>query len=108
MTDSLHFLRTHPTAEAELIDAATSYERTRPGHGRLFLDEVAFTIELARQWPLMYAEIDPGIRRAPLRRFPFNLYFLIQAENDELHLLACLPGRGDPATLLELLASRMH
>ena len=67
-----------PRAEVDLFDAAIWYENEREGLGPAF--EADFDRLVSRiEWsPFQFPEIDPGIRRAMLSRFPFGIYFAIE------------------------------
>lgn len=46
------------------------------------------------EYPELYAEVDPGIRRAVLRKFPYAIFCRIRA--DAIEVLAVLHHRRDP------------
>jgi plasmid stabilization system protein ParE len=85
-----------PRARAELIDAQDWYENEAPGLGRRFRAAVEAVIEQMgvnpRQFPVVYK----SIRRALLRRFPYALMFVIEAD-ETLTVIACFHGSRDPA-----------
>ena len=49
-----------------------------------------------RTRPLQFPEVEPNVRRALLRRFPFAVYFL--AEAGTVEIIAVLHMRRDPET----------
>ena len=66
-------------AEAELAEAVDWYA-TREDGDRLvdrFLGEVARVESLVRERPRAWAEVEPGVRRIVLDRFPFSLIYRI-------------------------------
>jgi plasmid stabilization system protein ParE len=83
-------------ARAELIHAQDWYENEVPGLGRRFraaVDAVVTRISAnPRQFPIVYK----NIRRALLRRFPYALMFVIEADGS-LTVIACFHGSRDPA-----------
>ena len=85
-----------PTARAELIDAQDWYENEVLGLGRRFraaVDALVQSMSLnPRQFPVVYK----SIRRALLRRFPYALMFVIEAD-ETLTVIACFHGSRDPA-----------
>ena len=84
-----------PRARAELIDAQDWYENEAPGLGRRFraaVDAVVQRISAARQFPVIHK----NVRRALLRRFPYALMFVIEAD-ETLTVIACFHGSRDPA-----------
>jgi plasmid stabilization system protein ParE len=83
-------------AGTELIDAQVWYEDEVPGLGRRFRHSVDAVIERmsagARQFPVIYR----NVRRALLRRFPYALMFVIEAD-DTLTVIACFHSSRAPA-----------
>jgi toxin ParE1/3/4 len=83
------------TARVELIDAQDWYENEAQGLGRRFRVAVDAVIERMsynlRQFPVVHK----SIRRALLRRFPYALMFVIEAD-DTLIVIACFHGSRDP------------
>ena len=84
-----------PRARAELIDAQDWYENEAPGLGRRFRAAVEAVIEQmsvnSRQFPVIYKDV----RRALLRRFPYALMFVIEAD-ETLTVIPCFHGSRDP------------
>lgn len=99
-------LEIDPRAEIEMADAAAAYQATRPGYGRLFLADLDYTMTLLSGAPLLYQRIDGPIRRAVLRRFPYNLYYYIPDSSDMPRVFACRPDRADPAEIVAILGER--
>jgi plasmid stabilization system protein ParE len=89
-----------PEAELDLYRAAVWYEAQRTGLGREFLESVRTRFRELSSSALQYAEVDPGIRRALIRRFPYSVYFKI--EGPDLVVLAVLhqSRRVDPGVLV--------
>lgn len=83
-------------ARADLIDAQDWHENEAPGLGRRFRQAVEAVIERmsasSRQFPAIYR----NVRRALLRRFPYALMFVIEAD-ETLTVIACFHGSRDPA-----------
>lgn len=73
--------------------AANWYDERSPGLGTEFLRAVETCIASIDRNPVMYAFIYRNIRRALLRRFPYGLFFLFDA--DCLTIIACLHGKQD-------------
>ena len=69
--------RFHPDAEAELIAAVAHYEDQRPGLGVDLRDEVEAAVGMLRARPEMFA-VRPldGLRKCPVRQFPYSIYYL--------------------------------
>jgi plasmid stabilization system protein ParE len=68
-------------AQSELDDAVTWYNRQASGLGREFLDELDRAVRRTMAFPMSYPEIEPGIRRCRLARFPYGLIYGIDGEN---------------------------
>jgi plasmid stabilization system protein ParE len=84
------------TASAELIDAQDWYENEAHGLGRRFRQAVDAVIERMSASPRQFPVIYRNVRRALLRRFPYALMFVIEAD-DTLTVIACFHGSRDPA-----------
>lgn len=93
-------VRRHPViftqaARAELIDAQGWYESEVPGLGRRFHAAVDSVIEHMSANPQQFPVIYKNVRRALLRRFPYALMFVIDAD-ETLTVIACFHGSRDP------------
>ena len=77
-------------AQRELDDAVVWYNRQAAGLGRELLDELDRAIRRAVAFPLSYPEIEPGIRRCRLARFPYGVSTVLTAKR--WLLLQCPPG----------------
>ena len=84
------------TASVELIDAQDWYENEATGLGRRFRQAVDAVIERMSASPRQFPVIYRNVRRALLRRFPYALMFVIEAD-DTLAVIACFHGSRDPA-----------
>lgn len=84
-----------PIAREELIDAQDWYEKERPGLGRRFRGAVEALVEPIAAHPCQFPVIYKNIRRALLRRFPYALMFVVEAD-ESLTVLACFHGSRDP------------
>jgi plasmid stabilization system protein ParE len=83
-------------ARAELIDAQDWYESEAPGLGRRFRAAVDAVIERMSSNPRQFPVVYKSICRALLRRFPYALMFVIEADGT-LAIIACFHGSRDPA-----------
>jgi plasmid stabilization system protein ParE len=82
-------------ARADLIDAQDWYENEAPGLGRHFRAAVDALIERMSANPRQFPVVYKNIRRALLRRFPYALMFVIEAD-ETLSVIACFHGSRDP------------
>jgi hypothetical protein len=84
----------HPEAEAEFEVAVAFYEVHAKGLGLDFANEVREAIERAIIMPMAWAQIESGVRRVLVHRFPFAVLY---AENDNgLYILAMMHLRRAP------------
>lgn len=67
-------------ADQEVDDAVVWYDNQVDGLGREFLDELDRSVRLVRAYPEASTEIEPGIRRWLLARFPYSLVYGIDKE----------------------------
>jgi hypothetical protein len=73
-------IRFHPEAEAEMISAAVFYETKQKDLGKRFLTSVQNALNKIQVNPLLYQEIDDGVRRCLTMTFPFGVVFRIMPE----------------------------
>lgn len=66
-----------PEFRDELAEAASWYERQRPGLGDEFLDCVNDSINRICLMPEFYTVVYRDIRRAIVKRFPYAVYYRI-------------------------------
>ncbi len=88
-------LVSEPSVDLEVEAAFEWYENEQPGLGVEFLNELRATYKRVADGPLKYQELRGGIRRALLRRFPYAVYFAIEA--DIVVIVAVLHASRDPA-----------
>jgi toxin ParE1/3/4 len=88
-------LISEPQADLDVEAAFDWYEKEQPGLGLEFLDELRATYDRIADGPLRYQELRSGIRRALARRFPYAVYFAIEA--DIVVVVAVLRASRDPA-----------
>jgi plasmid stabilization system protein ParE len=84
-----------PDADLDVAAAFQWYENERRGLGLEFLEQLGAAYDHIADGPLGYQDLESGIRRAVLRRFPYAVYFSV--ENDVVVILAVLHATRDPA-----------
>ena len=84
-----------PRADLDVAAAYHWYETERTGLGLEFLGHLSKTYDRIGADPLRYRELEFGIRRALLPRFPYAVYFAV--EPDVVVILAVLHVSRDPA-----------
>jgi plasmid stabilization system protein ParE len=67
-----------PEARAEITRAAAWYNERGVGLGQRFVLAVDQTIERIRQHPFAWTEIEAGIRRALVHKFPYSIFYTVQ------------------------------
>ncbi len=72
-------LRLTPEAELDLDEAYGWYQAQRPGLAADFLGAVGACIASIRRHPESYQLVDPTMRRALLRRFPYAVFYEVGA-----------------------------
>lgn len=87
-------LEFHPDAEMELGEAAAYYEERVTGLGERFAREVDRFTAMLLAHPDLGAEIEPGLRRFVLDRFPHALIYSMAGE--VLYVLAVAHQRRRP------------
>ena len=62
-------------AEGDLDEAAQQYEQRAAGLGVDFVARVRDTLAAVGANPDLYGEVDDGIRRAPVKRFQYGVFY---------------------------------
>jgi plasmid stabilization system protein ParE len=87
-------VRFRSEAASDVVLAREWYEAQRPGLGDEFVRGLEHVIDLISDVPKAFPEIAVGLRRALLHRFPYAVYYRLDA--DIVDVLACLHTRGSP------------
>ncbi len=82
-------------ARGELIEAQDWYEGEASGLGRRFREAIDTLIDRMNDNPRQFPTVFKNVRRALLRRFPYSLFFVVEA--DALIVIACFHASRDPA-----------
>ena len=69
-----------PRADLDVAATFDWYEKEQAGLGQEFLDELRATYNRVADGPLAYQDLRSGIRRALVRRFPYAVYFAVEAD----------------------------
>lgn len=67
----------HPEARREFEQAIDYYEDREPGLGLDFAAEVHNTIERIVDYPEAWSEVESGIRRCLVKRFPYGVLYAV-------------------------------
>jgi len=87
-------LISEPPVDLDVEAAFEWYDNERPGVGLEFLDQLRATYNRVADGPLKYQDLRGGIRCALLRRFPYAVYFAIEAA---IVVVVVLHASRDPA-----------
>ena len=80
----MNLVRIRPEAASDVGEAVEWYEGQRPGLGVEFVLELDAAIERAALNPEAYAIRYQGARRVLIRRFPYSVYYLVEAAAIEI------------------------
>lgn len=83
-----------PEAAADIVEAATWYERQRAGLREEFLAAVGETVDRISEQPMQYAVIYRETRRALVRRFPYGVFYRLLDQH--VVVLACFHTSRNP------------
>ena len=73
-------LTVRPEAELDAFEAASWYENEREGLGLRFVTELQATMTRISEGPQRFPVVYKEFRRAILHRFPFGVFFIVEAE----------------------------
>lgn len=94
-------VRLRPEAKADIAAARSWYAEQRQGLDLEFRDELKATLERMRENPRAYAIVHAGARAAPLRRFPYLVFYLL--DKRDVLIIAVIHGARHPAAWTERL-----
>ena len=83
-------------AKADIRWAARWYEGQRPGLGRAFVQQIDALLNRVRVNPMQYQVVHREARRAIPRRFPYGVFYRIDALN--VLVFAVVDLHRDPST----------
>jgi plasmid stabilization system protein ParE len=70
----------HPAARAEILEARLWYDERSPLAAVAFAQELATAVSRISSAPMRFPAAEHGARRLVLRRFPYNVYYRIVAD----------------------------
>jgi len=77
-------------------DIELTVSKRSPLLGCEFLDEFEHTTELIRETPLLSTLVEPPIRQALLKRFPYGVFFTPGTDDEPDVIVAVIDLRQDP------------
>lgn len=80
-----------PAAEDDIAAGHAEYESESPGLGDRFAQAVRTHVDKIAWMPEMYGEVAAGVRAAPVRKFPYVVYYRIDGQRAVI--LAVTHGR---------------
>ena len=83
-----------PHAQLDIEEAVLWYENQRPGLGIGLLEAVDYLVDRILRSPCQFPEIQLGVRRALVHRFPYSLYF--SASEERIEVIAVLHQHRHP------------
>jgi plasmid stabilization system protein ParE len=86
-----------PEARIDLLAAADFYETRRAGLGTEFAVDMGLALARVLEAPQRWPEIEPGIRRFRLDRFPYALIYRIPS-GQTVDILAIFDLRRQPGS----------
>jgi toxin ParE1/3/4 len=82
-------------AEADLEEAALWYEDRSAGLGVRLVSRVHEALARIGENPDLYPEVHAGIRRAPVRRFPYGVFY--RRREDRVEVVGVFHDRRNPS-----------
>lgn len=82
-------------AGREFDDAVDWYNDRQPGRGGRFAAAVSRVLRQIADQPELYAEVEDGVREAPVPRYPYCVYY--RTEPDHIIVTAVFHTSRDPA-----------
>jgi|ERR1043165_1467746 plasmid stabilization system protein ParE len=83
-----------PEAANDIRSVYAWYEPISAAFAMRFIRRLDEAIVRAREWPLMYQIVYRVFRRAPLRRFPYSVFY--RADEERIVIVAVLHQVRDP------------
>jgi len=86
----------------DISDAIAWYDGEQPGLGAELVAAIDRTLQSILQNPFAFPAIHKRVRRALTRRFPYEIFYLI--ESDAIAIIAIVHGSRDPRRWQDRLA----
>src|SRR4051794_9706759 len=80
-------------ARLDILDAGSWYRARGTEIAQQFRQQLRRTIGLIRSNPQAYQEVAPGVRRAVVQFFPYEVYYL--TDSTSVTIVACLHASRD-------------
>ena len=83
-------------AEFDIDEQFDYYEEKREGLGHDFLLCIEEALDKLQRNPLVYRKIHKELRRIPIRRFPYRIFYFVK--NNNVIVTALFHARKDPTS----------
>ncbi|MCU7937581.1 MAG: type II toxin-antitoxin system RelE/ParE family toxin [Candidatus Thiodiazotropha sp. (ex Dulcina madagascariensis)] len=83
-------------AEFDIDEQFDYYEEKREGLGHDFLLCIEEALDKLQRSPLVYRKIHKELRRIPIRRFPYRVFYFVK--NNNVIVTAVFHARKDPTS----------
>ena len=90
-----------PAARIDIIETIAWYNQQQTGLGKRFRIALTDAISLVREDPRIFAERYRAVRIAPLKKFPYLVYYLFDEQQPRIVIIAVLHGGRNPAAWKE-------
>lgn len=90
------------SARHDLNDIISHYQFVAPHVISPLRQELGFIREQLQMFPYAYVLVTPSVRRCPLRRFPYHLYYRIFSSR--IDVIAILPQMLEPENIAKRLS----
>ena len=91
--NTIKFLR---IANTELLETFNWYEEQGLGLGYQFIDAFNKSINLISTFPEIYNEIQFGIRRCIIKKFPYGILYKFYEKKNEILVIAIYSFKREP------------
>lgn len=91
-----YILTVRKDAEFDIEEAFDYYQEKREGLGHDFLLCIEEALEKLKRNPLNYRKLHKELRRLPIQRFPYRIFYLVQ--NNNVIVTAVFHARKDPTS----------
>lgn len=92
----MYTIRFTDDAEMDLDDSYNWYEDQKNNLGVEFIRSVNRTIEFIQDNPSLYKSIYKNVRKAKIYRFPFNIYYIITPQFNQIDIFGILHDSRNP------------
>lgn len=83
-----------PVAAGEFEEISLWYDSQRRGLGDEFMDAAELALRSLTETPLIHRVVFRDLRRAKIRRFPYNIFYRVAGE--DAIVVGCFHAKRDP------------